>query len=107
MTRTVEDEGSSLRTDNIEGDRIVPATDWVMWALAAAGLLFGRTGDAAGIAWYILGAFALMVATSLSFIFKKVQVLKNGRWETLKKLASPSQAAEIVGRLRLPINPKG
>ncbi|CAM5577610.1 hypothetical protein MAUB1S_09720 [Mycolicibacterium aubagnense] len=99
-TRSTEEQGVSLRTDNIEGDRIVPATDWITWGVAAVGLFFGRTTDTAGIIWLVAGIGSLILALLFTFFFKKVQVLKHGKWETLKSLASPSQAAEIVSRLR-------
>jgi len=98
--RSSEDAAISIRTDNIEGDRIVPATDWWTWGLVAVGIFFGRTTDAVGIIWYGIAAVALICALLFSLFFKKVQVLKDGRWETLKSLTSPSQAAEIVARLR-------
>lgn len=50
--------------------------------------------------WYAIGGCALVLALSFTFFFKKVQVLKDGNWQTLKSLASPSQATEIVSRLR-------
>ena len=96
---TTEESGITLRTDNIEGHRTIPATDWWLWGLAAVFLFFGRGGDLAGIAMYAVGGLSLTLAFAFTFFFKKVQVLKAGRWETLKSLASPSQAKEIVDRL--------
>lgn len=97
---TIEDPNVAIRTDNIEGYRIVPATEWVLWAVGAFMVLLGNTGSIVGIIEYIAGGLTILVAIVCTFYVKKVQVLKHGRWITLAAYATPSQASQIVEKLR-------
>ena len=96
MVRTSEFESTSLRVDNADGVRIVPAHDYKCWIAGAVLMILGHTATPIGYALYAVGGLLIVVAAALSFIFKNVQILQSGQWVTLVSTTPPSHAREVA-----------